>query len=81
LPFNRSLQEYSNLNYKNSYFIVKIFHNLSGYDSHFITKEIAIAYKGNIDLLPITKEKYIYHLPKNVKDIAERSDSQNNIKL
>ncbi|KYN35753.1 hypothetical protein ALC56_09904 [Trachymyrmex septentrionalis] len=47
---------------------------------HFIIKEIATAYEGNIDLLPITKEKYILYT-KNVKDIAERSDSRNNIKL
>ncbi|XP_070162308.1 uncharacterized protein [Polyergus mexicanus] len=34
-----------------------VFHNLSGYDSHFIIKEIAIAFEGSIDVLPITKEK------------------------
>ncbi|KYN27900.1 hypothetical protein ALC57_02694 [Trachymyrmex cornetzi] len=69
-----------NLNYKNSYFIPIVFHNLSGYDSHFIIKEIATAYEGSIELLPITKEKYI-SFTKNVKDTAERSDSRNNIKL
>ncbi|KYN30222.1 hypothetical protein ALC57_00316, partial [Trachymyrmex cornetzi] len=68
-----------NLNYKNSYFIPIVFHNLSGYDSHFIIKEIATAYEGSIELLPITKEKYI-SFTKNVKDNAERSDSRNNIK-
>ncbi|KYN28709.1 hypothetical protein ALC57_01875 [Trachymyrmex cornetzi] len=31
-----------------------------GRDAHFIIKEIAIAYVGPVDLLPITKEKYIY---------------------
>ncbi|KYQ58873.1 hypothetical protein ALC60_02117, partial [Trachymyrmex zeteki] len=69
-----------NLNYKNSYFIPIVFHNLSGYDSHFIIKEIATAYEGSIELLPITKEKYI-SFTKNVQDTAERSDSRNNIKL
>ena len=35
-----------------------MFHNLSGYDMHFVIKEIATAYEG-IDLLSIIKEKYI----------------------
>ncbi|KYN22125.1 hypothetical protein ALC57_05484 [Trachymyrmex cornetzi] len=48
-----------NLNYKNSMYIPIIFHNLSGYDAHFIIKEIATAYDGNVDVLPITKENYI----------------------
>ncbi|KYN16161.1 hypothetical protein ALC57_11593 [Trachymyrmex cornetzi] len=48
-----------NLNYKNSMYIPVVFHNLSGYDAHFIIKEIATAYDGNVDVLPITKEKYI----------------------
>ncbi|KYN29281.1 hypothetical protein ALC57_01283 [Trachymyrmex cornetzi] len=48
-----------NLNYKNSFYIPIVFHNLSGYDAPFIIKEIATAYEGHIDVLPITKEKYI----------------------
>jgi len=47
-----------NLNYKNSFYSI-VFHNLSGYDLHFIIKEIATAFEGKVDLLPITKEKYI----------------------
>jgi len=35
-----------NLNYKNSFYIPIVFHNLSGYDAHFIIKEIATAYDG-----------------------------------
>ncbi|XP_025159353.1 uncharacterized protein LOC112589602 [Harpegnathos saltator] len=46
-----------NLNYQDSYCMV--FHNLSGYDSHFIIKDIATAFEGSITVLPITKEKYI----------------------
>ncbi|KYN15987.1 hypothetical protein ALC57_11766 [Trachymyrmex cornetzi] len=45
-----------NLNYKDSRCIPVVFHNLSSYDAHFIIKEIATAYEGHVDLLPITKE-------------------------
>ncbi|KYN16170.1 hypothetical protein ALC57_11581, partial [Trachymyrmex cornetzi] len=61
-----------NLNYKDSHCIPVVFHNSSGYDvhfmggscptgcyPHFIIKEIATTYEGHVDLLPITKEKYI----------------------
>jgi len=73
---------YSNcsLNYKNSFYIPIVFHNLSSYNSHFIIMEIATAFKGIIDVLPITKEKYI-SFTKHIKNIAEKSDSRNCVKL
>ncbi|XP_076383613.1 uncharacterized protein LOC143260913 [Megalopta genalis] len=48
-----------NLSYQSSYVIPVVFHNLSGYDAHFSTKELANAFEGEIDALPLTKEKYI----------------------
>jgi len=45
------------LNYKDSHCILAVFHILSGYDAHFIIKETT--YDGRVELLPITKEKYI----------------------
>ncbi|RLU19991.1 hypothetical protein DMN91_008550 [Ooceraea biroi] len=45
-----------NLNYKDAYTIPIVFHNLSGYDTHFIIKEIASNFEGTVDVLPITKE-------------------------
>ncbi|XP_070521814.1 uncharacterized protein [Cardiocondyla obscurior] len=67
-----------NINYMDSNCIPIVFHNLSGYDAHFIIKEIATAYEGTIELLPITKEKYI-SFTKNVKSTT---DNRNNcIKL
>ncbi|XP_070163481.1 uncharacterized protein [Polyergus mexicanus] len=43
--------------FPSSYTPTWIFHNLSGYDSHFIIEEIATAFEGSINVLPITKEK------------------------
>jgi len=56
-----------NLNYNDSYVIPVFFHNLSGYDAHFIIQDVANAFPGRVDLLPLTKEKYI-SFTKNVKD-------------
>ncbi|XP_018378038.1 PREDICTED: DNA polymerase-like, partial [Trachymyrmex cornetzi] len=48
-----------NLLYHDTYVIPVVFHNLAGYDAHFIIKDIANSFVGRVDLLPITKEKYI----------------------
>jgi len=48
-----------NLNYKDSYCIPVVLHNLSDYDAHFIIKEITTVYDKRVELLPITK-KNIY---------------------
>ncbi|XP_018393244.1 PREDICTED: uncharacterized protein LOC108772246 [Cyphomyrmex costatus] len=67
-----------NLNYKDSRCIPVVFHNLTGYDAHFIIKEIATAYEGHVDLLPITKEKYT-SFTKHVDDTID--DKKNCIQL
>ncbi|CAH1959928.1 unnamed protein product [Acanthoscelides obtectus] len=60
-----------NLNYKNSFIVPVVLHNLSGYDSHFIIKDIV---KSNrVVLLPLNKQKYIsFTIRNNVSDIAFR---------
>lgn len=48
-----------NLNYKNAFVIPVFFLNLSGYDAHFIIREIANRIEGRAELLPLNKETYI----------------------
>jgi len=66
-----------NLNYKNSFNIPIVFHNLSGYDAHFIIKEIT-TYDGYVDVLSITKEKYISFTKHDTKDKNEKEFSEKN---
>ncbi|KAG5338747.1 SETMR methyltransferase, partial [Acromyrmex charruanus] len=49
-----------------------------GYDAHFVIKEIAIVYERHVDLLPITKEKYI-SFTKHVD--STKNDQKNCVKL
>ncbi|XP_070158019.1 uncharacterized protein [Polyergus mexicanus] len=58
-----------NLNYKETYVIPVFFHNLSGYDAHFIIRDVANAFPGNVELLPLTKETYI-SFTKNFEDTS-----------
>lgn len=69
-----------NLNYKSINFIPIVFHNLSGYDSHFIIKDLASAFDGSLSVLPITKEKYI-SFTKNVEDTNAKADWREQIQL
>ncbi|XP_074035264.1 uncharacterized protein [Leptinotarsa decemlineata] len=46
-----------NLSFKKLFIVPITFHNLSGYDSHFIIRDVAK--KGSVSILPINREKYI----------------------
>ena len=71
-----------NLNYKNSFYILIVFHNLSGYDAHFIIKEIATTCDEHVDVLPITKEKCIsFTKHDSTKDKTEKNFQKNGVKL
>ncbi|RLU16912.1 hypothetical protein DMN91_010981, partial [Ooceraea biroi] len=74
-----------NLNYKNSHVIPVIFHNLSGYDAHFIIEDVANAFAGSVEffsksLLPLTKERYIA-FTKNVANTEDRYGCRACVKL
>ncbi|XP_050512833.1 uncharacterized protein LOC126888532 [Diabrotica virgifera virgifera] len=55
--FRNFAHQACNLNFKKLFVVPVIFHNMSGYDSHFIISELSK--KGDISLLPVNKEKYI----------------------
>ncbi|KAJ8981439.1 hypothetical protein NQ317_015641 [Molorchus minor] len=48
-----------NLNYKKNFIVPVVFHNLTGYDSHLLIKDVAQCCPGNITLLAKNKEQYI----------------------
>lgn len=75
----KSIKFYSNVNYKDSYVVPVVFHNLSGYNSHFIIKEIATAFESKINLLPINKEKCI-SFTKRVANTEDKSRVSNVLK-
>ncbi|CAH1109243.1 unnamed protein product [Psylliodes chrysocephalus] len=52
-----SAHQACNLNFRKLFVVPIAFHNLTGYDSHFIIKDIAK--RGRISILPINMEKYI----------------------
>lgn len=53
------VHNYCNLNYVDDYIIPVIFHNLSGYNSHFIIEALAKEIPGDVQLLPVNKRKCI----------------------
>lgn len=48
-----------NLKFRESRTIPVIFHNLSGYDSHFIIREIANRFAGEINVIASTDQNYV----------------------
>lgn len=65
--YRGAAHQYCNLQYTNSRVIPVVFHNLSGYDAHFLIKKIAVGIPGTVTLLPINKEKYI-SFTKSIQD-------------
>ena len=58
--FRGTAHQNCNLNYNDARYILVVFHNLTGYDSHLIIKEVAASptWEGCVHLIPQNKEKY-----------------------
>lgn len=48
-----------NLLYRHTRTVPVLFHNLSGYDAHFIIEELAKSFPADIDIIPMTDQIYI----------------------
>lgn len=57
--FRSATHKGCNLNSKDWQAIPVIFHNLSGYDAHYLINDLANSFEGRINLIPLNKEKYI----------------------
>lgn len=67
-----------NILYQDSRAIPVVFHNLSGYDSHFIIKEMSTAFEGEVVVIPVNDQKYISFI-KQIDNLA--IDHRNDIHL
>ena len=58
--FRGAAHQSCNLNYNDARYIPVVFHNLTGYDSHLIIKEVAASptWEGRVNLIAQNKEKY-----------------------
>ncbi|XP_044741961.1 uncharacterized protein LOC123302932 [Chrysoperla carnea] len=59
--------DYCNINYQDSHVVPVVFHNMSNYDGILIVEDVATKIGGRVELLPVTKEKYI-SFSKNIED-------------
>ena len=57
--YRGSAHEECNLKYQDSRTIPVVFHNSSGYDAHFIIRDICTHFYGKVDLLPLNKKNIL----------------------
>ena len=65
------------MNYKITKDIRIVFHNLSSYDSHFIIKELANEFDGELECLGENTAKYISFSVKINKEITKKDEDGN----
>ncbi|XP_055308053.1 uncharacterized protein LOC129572153 [Sitodiplosis mosellana] len=57
--FRGAAHQDCNLNYVENRAIPVVFHNLTGYDSHFLLRKLANGFAGDMQIIPINTERYI----------------------
>jgi len=60
-----------NLDFHDSRTIPVVFHNLTGYDMHFLVKQMATCFEGQVDVLALNMEKYI-SITKHIPDRLQK---------
>lgn len=69
-----------NLNYQDSRTVPVVMHNLSGYDSHLIIRQLSNGINGDITIIPFNAEQYI-SFTKTVWNSTQDTNMKEKIKL
>jgi hypothetical protein len=67
--FRGAAHQKCNLKFQESRIVPVVFHNLTGYDAHFIIRQLMTSFRGDVQVIPCTDQNYIA-FTKTVADSA-----------